>query len=99
MTTQNSRERVFHALHDIALATGGVLEPVALARLVVDRACELFEVRAVGVYVLDDAGQTLTPVYSSDAWETRPEPPIRLGEGAPGPVAPGAGRGLAEHPP
>src|SRR5579859_3905556 len=81
MSTQNSRERVFHALHEIAVAVGGVLEPVELARLVSDRACELFEVSAVGVYVLDDAGTTLMPVYSSDACDTRPEPPIELGDG------------------
>jgi signal transduction histidine kinase len=87
MNTHNSRERVFRALHDIAVAVGGVLEPIELARLVADRACELFEVKAVGVYVLDDAGQTLTSVYSSDACENRPEPPIELGAGAAGQTA------------
>ena len=39
------------------------------------------------VYVLDDAGQILTPVYSSDACDNRPEPPIDLGDGAAGQAA------------
>jgi signal transduction histidine kinase len=84
MNSHTSRERVFRALHDIAVAVGGVLEPVELARLLADRACELFEVSAVGVYVLDDAAQVLTPVYSSDARESRPEPTIAWGSGAAG---------------
>jgi len=84
MTTDTGRERVFRALHDIAVAVGGVLEPLALARLVADRACELFDVSAVGVYVIDEDGQILTPVYSSDSGETRPEPLIPRGEGAAG---------------
>jgi signal transduction histidine kinase len=82
--THSNRERVFRALHDIAVAVGGVLEPVELARLVADRASELFEVGAVGVYVLDDAEQVLQPVYSSDASENQPEPTIPCGTGAAG---------------
>ena len=84
MTTDTSRERVFRALHDIAVAVGGVLEPVELARLVADRACELFDVGAVGVYVLADVTRILTPLYSSDAREDRPEPSIAWGSGAAG---------------
>jgi signal transduction histidine kinase len=84
MKSHTSRERVFRALHDIAVAVGGVLEPVELARLVADRTCELFEVGAVGVYVLDDTGRVLTPVYSSDARASSPEPAIAWGSGAAG---------------
>jgi hypothetical protein len=45
--------RVFRALHDIAVAVGGVLEPVELARVVVERARELLD--ALGLYVYDHA--------------------------------------------
>jgi signal transduction histidine kinase len=87
VNTHPTLERVFRALHDIAVAVGGVLEPVELARLVADRACELLEVSAVGVYVLDDAGQILTPVYSSDSHASQPEPSIEWGTGAAGQAA------------
>jgi len=40
-------EPVFRALHDIAVAIGGVLEPVELAKLVADHACGLLQVSAV----------------------------------------------------
>jgi signal transduction histidine kinase len=77
--------RVFRALHEIAVAVGGVLEPVELARLVVDRARELLGVDAVGVYVFDEATQLLQPIYSSDAREDwHPEPTIAPGIGAAG---------------
>jgi len=98
LNSHTSRERVFRALHEIAVAVGGVLEPVELARLVADRACELLEVGAVGVYVLDDAMQLLTPVYSSDAQIDRPEPSLRWGSGAAGQaVASGQPVAVAEY--
>jgi signal transduction histidine kinase len=76
--------RVFRALHDIAVAIGGVLEPVELAKLVVRRARELLDVPAAGVYAFDDAAQRLQPIHSSDARESSPEPTIPVGEGAAG---------------
>ncbi|MDQ6673524.1 MAG: hypothetical protein M3069_22740 [Chloroflexota bacterium] len=84
MNTDTSLERVFRALHDIAVAVGGVLEPVELARLVADRACELLEVGAVGAYILEDAAQVLTLVYSSDSRFEFPEPALVWGSGAAG---------------
>ena len=78
MSSDTSRVRVFTALHDIAVVIGGVLEPVELARLVVNRARELLEAGAVGVYGLDEATQLLEPIYSSDAREALPEPAIPL---------------------
>jgi signal transduction histidine kinase len=84
MNSHTSRERVFRALHDIAVAIGGILEPVELARLVADRACALFKVAAVGVYVVDETTHVLMPVYSSDARIDRPEPTIVWGAGAAG---------------
>src|SRR5260370_29370626 len=84
MAPNSSRERVFRALHVIAVAVGGVLEPVALGRLVVHQARELLDASAVGLYLFDDAAQLLEPLYSSDARETIPEPSIPLGAGAAG---------------
>jgi signal transduction histidine kinase len=84
MSSDSSRVRVFTALHDIAVAIGGVLEPVELARLVVNRARELLEAGAVGVYSLDESTQHLEPIYSSDAREALPEPAIPIGTGAAG---------------
>ena len=52
MSSDSNPVRVFTALHDIAVAIGGVLEPVELARLVVNRARELLGAGAVGVYNL-----------------------------------------------
>src|SRR5436305_10961442 len=84
MPTDPSREPVIRTLHDIATAIGGVLEPVELARLVVDRARVLLKAGAVGVYVCDETAQHLQPVYSSDARDAYPEPSIPIGVGAAG---------------
>lgn len=84
MARNFSRERVFRALHDIAVAVGGVLEPVALGKLVVHQARELLDAGAVGLYLFDPAAQLLEPIYSSDARDTIPEPTIPLGAGAAG---------------
>jgi signal transduction histidine kinase len=83
-SSDSSRVQVFSALHDIAVAIGGVLEPVELARLVVDRARELLDAGAVGVYSLNESTQLLEPIYSSDAHEAVPEPAIPIGTGAAG---------------
>jgi signal transduction histidine kinase len=66
------------------VAVGGVHEPAALARIVVDHARELLEASAVGLYGFDDSGQLLQPIYSSDARELEPEPLIPIGHGAAG---------------
>jgi len=84
MQSDQSRARVFGALHDIAVAVGGVLEPVELARLVVESARDLMHAGAAGLYVFDEAAQLLRSLFSSDVRETEPEPPIPIGEGAAG---------------
>src|SRR4051794_12765037 len=86
MTTEVelARARVFQALHEIAVALGGVLEPEQLASLVVDRARDLLEAGAVGLYVFDEPTQLLRPILSSDAREGVPEPTIPPGIGAAG---------------
>src|SRR5215207_6106770 len=84
MTSEHNRERVFRALHHIAVAVGGVLDPVALARIVVEHARELLDASAAGLYEFDEAEQLLQPIYSSDARESEPEPAIPIGSGAAG---------------
>jgi signal transduction histidine kinase len=86
MTTdpQLSRLRILRALHEIAVAVGGMHEPVELARLVVERARELLEAGAVGLYTFDEAAQVLRPMYSSDSRDEAEEPPIPPGAGAAG---------------
>lgn len=79
-----ARNRVFRALHDIAVAVGGVLEPRDLARLVAKRACELLSSDGVAVYVWDESTGLLTPLHSSDDDKHSPEPPLAVGEGAAG---------------
>ena len=79
-----ARARVFQALHEIAVALGGVLEPGELANLVVDRARDLLSAGAVGLYLYDEASQSLRPIHSSDAREGAPEPSIAPGTGAAG---------------
>lgn len=76
--------RVLRALHDIAVAVGGVLEPVELARVVVERTRELLEAGAVGLYVFDEGQAVLHPIYSSDARAGEAEPDLAPGIGAAG---------------
>jgi signal transduction histidine kinase len=82
--TETARARVFQALHEIAVALGGVLEPGALATLVVDHARDLLAAGAVGLYLYDEPSQLLRPIHSSDAREGEPEPSIAPGVGAAG---------------
>src|SRR5580765_2004766 len=79
-----TRARVLQALHEIAVALGGVLEPEQLAGLVVDRARDLLDAGAVGLYVYDEPTQLLRPILSSDARDGVPEPTIAPGTGAAG---------------
>jgi signal transduction histidine kinase len=79
-----ARARVFQALHEIAVALGGVLEPEAVASLVVERTRDLLDAGAVGLYVFDGPTQLLRPILSSDAREGVPEPTIPPGIGAAG---------------
>src|SRR6266508_4171131 len=76
--------RVFRALHEIAVALAGVLEPAQLADLVVTHARDLLDAGAVGLYVYDEPSALLRPIHSSDAREGVPEPSIPPGIGAAG---------------
>ncbi len=74
-----ARTRTFRALHEVAVAVGGLLDPTALARLVVDRALELLHADGVvfyshdpeaeGLRVLAHAGRPVIP--DSGTWTHR----------------------------
>ncbi len=81
---ESTPSRVFRALHEIAVALGGVLDPPELARLVVEHARDLLGAGAVGLYLFDEPSRTLRPIHSSDAREGQPEPNISPGSGAAG---------------
>src|SRR5215207_5526202 len=83
-TFDGADARVFPALHEIAVALGGVLEPVELARLVVDHARDLLDAGAAGLYIFDEEAQVLRPLHSSDALDAAPEPDIPPDLGASG---------------
>jgi signal transduction histidine kinase len=76
--------RVFRALHDLAVAVSGVLEPLEMARLVAAHARDLLDVDAVAVYRLETASNMLRPIYSSDASDSSPEQPLEPGSGTAG---------------
>jgi signal transduction histidine kinase len=76
--------RVFRALHQIAITVSGVLEPLEVARLIVDHAKQLLQVDAAGLYVYDDATEDLWPMYSSDHRETTADASLPVGAGAVG---------------
>jgi signal transduction histidine kinase len=79
-----ARVRVLEALHEIAVASAGVLEPRQLAQLVVERASDLLNAGGVGLYLYDTPTGTLRPLHSSDAAEHPPEPLVHQGVGAAG---------------
>ena len=78
------RLRVLQALHEIAVAIAGVLEPEELARLVVDHARRLLHAGGVGLYLYDEKARALRPLHSSDAAQHPPEPLVIQGVGAAG---------------
>ena len=79
-----ARVRVLEALHEIAVAIAGVLEPRQLAELVVERASELLSAGGVGLYLYDAPTGVLRPLHSSDGAAHPPEPLVHQGVGAAG---------------
>jgi signal transduction histidine kinase len=79
-----ARIRVLEALHQIAVAIAGVLEPEALADLVVEHARDLLQAGGVGLYLYDISTGALRPLHSSDRTELPPEPLVPRGVGAAG---------------
>ena len=54
---------VFEALHQIAVAIGGVLEPLGLARLVAEHARALLSANAVGLWINDEQSDSLKALH------------------------------------
>jgi signal transduction histidine kinase len=84
MTLARDPVRVFQALHEIAVAVGGVLEPIELARVVVGHVGELLDAPAVGIYSYAADTNVLQPLFSSDADDYFPAEPLRPGYGVAG---------------
>jgi PAS domain S-box-containing protein len=78
------QERFFQALHEIAVAVGGVLDPVETARLVGDRAVELLGADTALLHLWDEQESVLRLLYIKDCVEAAPRPFIKPGEGVAG---------------
>ncbi|MBI4492574.1 MAG: GAF domain-containing protein, partial [Chloroflexi bacterium] len=61
-----ARAQAFRVLHELAVATGGVLDPAALARLVVDRARDLLGANSAGLFWWDPEAALLRPLGEND---------------------------------
>ena len=70
----------FRALHEIAVASGGLLDPGRLAKLAVGNACELLGADGAVVFEWDEQAGLLQPVAESESSSS--EPACRPGEGA-----------------
>ncbi len=83
-TRTDQQPRVLRALHEIAVAVGGVLDPASLAELVGERARELLGGDAVALQVWDSEASVLRPLYASDSRRLAQYPPTPLGRGTTG---------------
>jgi len=79
---RHEQARIFRALHEIAVAASGVLDPVQLSGLAVGHACELLGCDGAVVFSWDPQAALLRPLAESES--TSSEPPCRSGEGAVG---------------
>ena len=79
--TDQALPGIFKALHQIAVAIGGVLEPAPLARLVARHARALCEGDSVGLWLMDDQDGLLKAVYVEADHVPQPVPPIEAGDG------------------
>src|SRR5579884_930212 len=77
----DARMRVLAALHELAVAAGGVRDPTALARLAVERASALLGADGGSLFPWDAAAGCLRPLVVFGPWPARP---LRPGEGASG---------------
>ena len=78
------KARAFHALHEMAVAAAGVLDPSALARLAVNHARDLLGVDAASVFGWDADASVLRWLAHNDPHRSDDGPIIRPGEGATG---------------
>src|SRR6266849_4128178 len=61
-----AQARAFRALHEVAVASSGVLDPAALARLVVDRARDLLTADSAGLYMWSAEAELLRSLGDND---------------------------------
>src|SRR5262249_28645100 len=77
-----ARAQAFGALHEVSVAAGGVLDPAALARMVVERARDLLAGDSAGLYWRDEDGNILESLWDDDAALASSTQQITPGEGA-----------------
>jgi diguanylate cyclase (GGDEF)-like protein len=78
------REQALRALHEVAVAAGGVLDPAALARLVIDHSRAMTGFDAAGLYWAESPGQDLLPLADNAPSESNRPASIKAGTGAAG---------------
>lgn len=81
---ESTMVKVCRALHEIAVATGGVLDPAELGRLVGEHARALLDADSVAVRLWDPAAALLRPLYLNDPDAPVAESTVRAGEGGSG---------------
>jgi diguanylate cyclase (GGDEF)-like protein len=81
---QYAAVELYRALHQIAVAVGGVYDTADLARIVTDGAISLLGADAGDVYLWDSADRVLRPLFSSDALTGWADAVICAGQGASG---------------
>jgi PAS domain S-box-containing protein len=79
-----ARAQAFGALHEVSVAAGGVLDPAALARLVVERTRVLLGGDSAGLYWWIGDANILEPLWDDDAELAVTTQRISRGEGATG---------------
>lgn len=80
----HERARVFAALHEVAVAAGGVLDPLALAQLLSERTRDLLEVDRV-IVMTHDADSAMLRTLADSAGDTDSwAPPLAPGQGLAG---------------
>jgi diguanylate cyclase (GGDEF)-like protein/PAS domain S-box-containing protein len=79
-----AKARMFQALHEVAVASSGVMDAEALGRLVVERALRLLGLEGAGLWWWDAARKLLNPVASRDAREGWTIGAYKSGQGAVG---------------
>jgi len=82
--TLSQRERILQSLRDIAMAAGGMLDPQALAQLVVDSACAMLGLDSAGVYWWQASEQVLTRLAEHGMGRGTGERNVRPGSGVSG---------------
>ena len=76
-----ARAHAFGALHQVAVAAGGVLDPIALASLAAEWARELLQIDGATVYWWDDNEGILECLTQKGPRASPPDQIIHLGEG------------------